>query len=79
MSEKRIINQYREVSLSLSMTNQMLKKINRDLKRVKHPCKHRNILLHERLQLNAMKNSLRRSISVLAEQVSIGLINSALV
>lgn len=70
MDEKRTINNYRELSINLTMCNLLLKEIKRDLARIKFPCNHRNILLHEKLEVEKMKNSIKYSIRKMADDLS---------
>lgn len=78
MLDNRIINSYRELSLNLSMCNTLLKAIHKDLKRIEHPCKHRNILLHEKLQLQAMKTSIKASIRSLIDNIDFETVKKAM-
>lgn len=78
MCENRIVNSYRELSIKLTSCTKLLKQVNDDLARVKYPCKHRNILLHEKLQLEAMKNSINLNIRKFADDLDASVIKSVL-
>jgi len=70
MDEKRIINQYRELSLNLTVFRKMLKETKGDLERVKFPGLRRDVLLHEKLIIESTLNSIRFDIRRLADNMN---------
>jgi len=78
MDEKRIINQYRELSLNLTVFSKMLAITNGDLKRVTMPGLRRNVLLYEKLIIESTLNSIKCDIRRLADSLDNSIIEKVI-